>query len=81
LPGVLLTTWTGYYVPKATPAAIVDKINADIRKVAALPEVRVRLDQAGWSPKLMSPDEFSAFTRSEKERWGAIIRRANIKLE
>ena len=81
LPGVLLTTWTGYYVPKGTPRAIVQKINADIRKVAALPEMKARLDEAGWSPKLMSPDEFAAFGVSEKERWGSIIRRANIKLE
>lgn len=81
LPGVLLTTWTGYYVPKGTPAEIVQKINADIRKVAALPEMKVRLDETGWSPKLMSPQQFSAFTVSEKERWGKIIRRANIRLE
>jgi len=81
LPGVLLTTWTGYYVPKGTPAEIVQKINTDIRKVAALPQVKVRLDEAGWSPKLMSPEQFAAFTRSEKERWGGIIQRANIKLE
>jgi tripartite-type tricarboxylate transporter receptor subunit TctC len=81
MPGVLLTTWTGYYVPKGTPADIVQKINADIRKVAEIPEVKVRLDQSGWSPKLMSPAEFAAFTRSEKERWGDIIHRANIKLE
>jgi tripartite-type tricarboxylate transporter receptor subunit TctC len=81
MPGVLLTTWTGYYVPKGTPADIVQKINADIRKVAAMPDVKVRLDQSGWSPKLMSPAEFAAFTRSEKERWGDIIHRANIKLE
>src|ERR1700751_2372519 len=46
MPGVLLTTWTGYYVPKGTPAEIVQKINADIRKVAEIPEVRVRLDQS-----------------------------------
>src|SRR5262245_24503915 len=80
-PNVLLTTWTGYYAPKGTPREIVQKINADIRKVAAMPEVRVRLDEAGWTPKLMSPEEFSAFTVSEKERWGNIIRRANIRLE
>jgi tripartite-type tricarboxylate transporter receptor subunit TctC len=80
-PNVLLTTWTGYYVPKGTPREIVQKINADIRKVAAMPEVRVRLDEAGWSPKLMAPEEFAAFTVSEKERWGNIIRRANIRLE
>ncbi len=81
LPNVLLTTWTGYYAPKGTPREIVNKINADIRKVAQIPEVRVRLDEAGWSPKLMSPEEFAAFTLSEKKRWGDIIRRANIKLE
>ena len=81
LPGVLLTTWTGYYVPKGTPREIVQKINADIRTVAAAPETKARLDETGWSPKLMSPQEFAAFTVSEKERWGSIIRRANIRLE
>jgi tripartite-type tricarboxylate transporter receptor subunit TctC len=80
-PGVLLTTWTGYYAPKGTPREIVQKINADIRKVAAQPEMKARLDEAGWTPKLMAPEEFAAFTLSEKERWGNIIRRANIRLE
>jgi len=81
LPGMLLTTWTGYYVPKGTPAETVQRINADIRKVAAMPQVKVRLEEVGWSPKLMSPEVFATFTRSEKDRWGDIIRRANIKLE
>jgi tripartite-type tricarboxylate transporter receptor subunit TctC len=81
LPEVLLTTWTGYYAPKGTPREIVDKINADIRTVAAQPEVLARLDAMGSTPKLMSPDEFAAFTVSEKERWGKIIRQANIRLE
>jgi tripartite-type tricarboxylate transporter receptor subunit TctC len=47
----------------------------------ALAAVRARLEETGWSPRLMSPEEFAAFTRSEKDRWGGIIRRANIKLE
>ncbi len=80
-PNVLLTTWTGYYVPKGTPREIVQKINADIRTVAAKSEVKVRLDASGWSPRLMSPEEFAAFTVSEKERWGKIIKRANISVE
>jgi tripartite-type tricarboxylate transporter receptor subunit TctC len=80
-PGALLTTWTGYYVPKGTPRAIVQKIHDDLAAVAAKPDVRARLDASGWTPKLMSPDEFAAFTRSEKERWGKIIQRANIKAE
>lgn len=81
LPDVLLTTWTGYYAPKGTPREIVDRINADIRAVAAQPEVIARLEGLGNMPKLMAPDEFAAFTRSEKERWGRIIRQANIRLE
>ena len=47
MPDVLLTTWTGYYVPKGTPREIVQKINADIRAVAAMPEVLARLDAIG----------------------------------
>ena len=81
LPDVLLTTWTGYYVPKGTPRDIVNRINADIHAVAAMPDVLARLESMGGSPKLMTAEEFAAFTRSEKERWGKIIRRANMKVE
>jgi tripartite-type tricarboxylate transporter receptor subunit TctC len=80
-PGVLLTTWTGYYVPKGTPREVVQRIHDDIAIVAARPDVKVRLDATGWSPRLMSPEQFTAFTVSEKERWGKIIHRANIRLE
>jgi len=80
-PGALLTTWTGYYVPKGTPRAIVQKIHDDLAAVAAKPEVKVRLEASGWTPRLMSPEEFTAFTVSERERWGKIIHRANIKVE
>jgi len=81
LPDVLLTTWTGLYAPKGTPREVVEKINTDVRAVAAKPDVLARLETMGTVPKLMSPDEFAAFTRSEKERWGKIIHRANIKVE
>lgn len=81
LPEVLLTTWTGFYAPKGTPGELVQKINADFHTVAAMPDVLERLAAIGGVPKLMSPGEFDAFTRSEKERWGKIIRRANIKVE
>ncbi|MFO1079507.1 MAG: tripartite tricarboxylate transporter substrate binding protein [Reyranellaceae bacterium] len=81
LPEVLLTTWTGHYAPRGTPREIVDRINADIHAVAAMPDVLARLESMGNAPKLMSPDAFAAFTRSEKQRWGDIIAKARIKLE
>src|SRR5471030_1230198 len=80
-PGALLTTWTGYYVPKGTPRAIVQKIHDDLAAVAAKPDVKVRLEASGWTPRLMSPEAFAAFTVSERERWGKIIHRANITVE
>lgn len=81
LPEVLLTTWTGFYAPKGTPAEIVNRINADLYTVSAMPEVVERLAALGGTPKLMRPAEFAAFASAEKERWGQIIRRANIKVE
>ena len=81
LPEVLLTTWTGFYAPKGTPPEIVNRINADLYTVAAMPEVVERLAALGGTPKLMRPAEFAAFASAEKDRWGQIIRRANIKVE
>ena len=81
LPEVLLTTWTAWYAPKGTPSEIVDKVNADMHVAATDPKVLARLEQLGGAPKLMSPKDFAVFAASEKERWGSIIRRANIKLE
>jgi len=81
LPEVLLTTWTGFYAPKGTPVEIVNRINADLYTVSAMPEVVERLAALGGTPKLMRPAEFAAFASAEKERWGQIIRRANIKVE
>ena len=60
---------------------IVDRINADLYTVSAMPEVVERLAALGGTPKLMRPAEFAAFASAEKERWGQIIRRANIKVE
>ena len=81
LPDVLLTTWTGFYAPRGTPAEIVNRINDDLYTVSAMPEVVERLAALGGTPKLMRPAEFAAFASAEKERWGQIIRRANIKVE
>ena len=68
-------------VAGTSDAVAVDAAAAFAAVVAAMPAVLARLDSMGITPKLMSPEEFAAFTRSEKERWGKIIRRANIKVE
>ncbi len=82
LPGFAFTTWTGIYAPKATPAEVVAKIQADIAAAYALPEVQGRLEQMGGARAVpATPAAFQAFTASEIERWGRIIRQAGMRLE
>ncbi len=82
LPGFAFTTWSGIYAPKATPAEVVAKIQADIVRAYDLPEVRARLDQMGGARATpATPAAFQAFTAQEIESWGRIIRQAGMRLE
>jgi tripartite-type tricarboxylate transporter receptor subunit TctC len=82
LPGLQFTTWSGLYAPRATPPAVVAKIQRDILAAFRMPDVRARLDQMGGSRELpATPEEFQAFTISEIASWGRIIRDAGLRLE
>jgi tripartite-type tricarboxylate transporter receptor subunit TctC len=81
LPGFQITTWTGFYAPKGTPKEIVAKINRDIFLACNDPQVLKQFDGLGGPPTTSSPEEFAAFTASEIDRWGKIIRKTNIKLD
>jgi tripartite-type tricarboxylate transporter receptor subunit TctC len=81
LPGFQITTWTGFYAPKGTPKDIVTKINRDIVTACNDPQVLKQFDGLGGPPTTSSPEEFAAFTASEIDRWGKIIRKTNIKLD
>jgi tripartite-type tricarboxylate transporter receptor subunit TctC len=82
LPGFRFTTWSGLYAPSGTPPAILDRIAGDIADAVALPELRARLEAMGSLPRpTSSPAEFQAFTATELEAWGRIIRQAGIRAE
>ena len=76
-----LSTWTGFYAPKGTPRDIVQRIHRDIVAACNDPQLLTRFDGLGGRPVTSTPEEFAAFTRTEIERWGKIIRAANIKLD
>ena len=76
-----LGTWYGVWGPAGLPRELVARLNAEIVKVIALPDTRERLAALGAEPSAFSADEFAAFNRSELERWGRIVRAANIKLD
>ena len=73
--------WNGMFVPAATPADIVVKLNAAIKEVLATPEVKAKFDSLGSRIVASSPDEFRKHLAAESPKWGAIVKSAGIKKE
>ena len=81
VPGFVGDAWHGLFAPAGTPQAIIDKLSADIAKVLAMPDVRAKLGAIGLEPVGTTPAEFAAVVQKDYEKWGQVIRNANIKLD
>lgn len=81
LPGFDYNLWIGMYAPAGTPQEIVDKINADVARMLATPEVKERLAALGAEPMIMSPAEFRKFMRDEMDDSAKVVKAANIKVQ
>ena len=79
LPGFEVTAWTALYAPKGTPKAVIDQLNAEMTKILAQPETRAHLLQLGFEPASGTPQQLADFGRSERDKWGALIKAAGIK--
>ena len=74
-------TLTGIVVPAGTPKAVVDRLQSEIAKIVATPEVRGKLTAIGFNPIANTPSEFAARIRSEMEKWGKVVRAAKLRVE
>jgi tripartite-type tricarboxylate transporter receptor subunit TctC len=81
LPGYEASQWYGIGAPKGTPAEIVERLNRDINAGLADPRLKARLADLGGVPMPMNPAEFGTLVAAETEKWGKVIRTANIKPE
>ena len=81
VPGYEASTWSGVGAPKATPAEIVEKLNKEINAALADHKVKARLADLGGTPMPMTPADFGGLIANETEKWGKVIRAANIKAE
>jgi tripartite-type tricarboxylate transporter receptor subunit TctC len=81
LPGYEYHTWFGLWAPKATPDAIVEKLNAEIKKALAEPAIQRRIAATAGEPSRMALKEIDPFVKAEIEKWGEVVRRAGIKVE
>jgi tripartite-type tricarboxylate transporter receptor subunit TctC len=81
VPGLESDTLTGIVAPAGTPAAIIEKWNAAIVKMAADPETKKKLDALGFVPVANSPHEFAERIKSEMARWDKVVKTAGIHVD
>lgn len=81
LPGFEADSWTGLMAPAGTPPAIVSRLQAEVAKFLATPELRERFAATGAEGVGNRPDEFAAYLREETARYAKLVREANLKLE
>jgi tripartite-type tricarboxylate transporter receptor subunit TctC len=81
IPGFEASTWQGIGAPKGTPAEIVDKLNKEINAALADPKIKERLADLGSIPTPLSPAAYEKLIADETDKWGQVIRDANIKLQ
>lgn len=80
IPGFEMVAWFGLIAPPKTPAAIIDRVNAEVAKAFTTPEVKRNLHDGGATITAMTAEEFHDYIVSETEKWGAQVRKANITL-
>jgi tripartite-type tricarboxylate transporter receptor subunit TctC len=81
VPGYEAVVWQGIGAPKNTPPEIVDKLNKEINAGLADPKIKARLADLGSTALAGSPADFGRLIADETEKWGKVIRAANIKPE
>ena len=81
VPDYEVNLWNGVGAPRSTPKEIVDKLNGEINAGLADPKIRTRLAELGSVPMPLSPTEFGKLWADDTEKWGKVIRAANIKAE
>ena len=74
-------TLTGIVVPAGTPREIVDLLQREVARIVAAPDVKERLATLGFKPIANTPDEFAARIKLEIDKWGKVVRDANLKIE
>jgi len=81
LPGYDVAAWMGYAAPPGTPREILVRLSDEIRKAMMSEDLKERYTSLGLDPVSSTPDEMAAFMRREQDRYAAIVRDANIKIE
>ncbi|HEY1329810.1 MAG TPA: tripartite tricarboxylate transporter substrate binding protein [Casimicrobiaceae bacterium] len=80
-PAAEMTTWYGLFVTGGTPKAIVDQLHEELARVLKMPDVQAKLRGLGGEPGDIDLDAFAQMNRSDYERFGKLVKQANIRIE
>lgn len=78
VPGYSAGSWYGYFAPAGTPPAVINRLNASIKKGTQTSAFKARVESEGLMIKAGTPEEFAKFVKAEELRWKAVIKDANI---
>lgn len=81
LPGFEAVTWFGFAVPKGTPPAIIDRLNKEIGKILAMPDVKAKLAVQGIDVAGGSPEQFGSYMRDEFAKWGSLVKESGLSIK
>ena len=81
VPGYEASGWTGIGAPRNTPAEIIERLNREINAGLADPGIKARLADLGTSALALTPAGFGKLLADETEKWGKVVRAANMKPE
>ena len=81
MPGFEAVLHYGLVAPAGTPKPIIDKLNAELRKLAADEELKKRIASEGGDPLTSTPEEYAADIDREETKWSKLIRKLNLKVE
>lgn len=79
VPGFDVSSWQALYLPAGTPPAIVAKLNAEVQKIVAQPEVKAKMESLGLEYAPNTPAQFTEFQKAEQARWAKVIKDGNVK--
>lgn len=77
--GFDVSSWFGVFLPAQAPRAVVTKMNAEIARIVSDPDVRQKLIDQGADPASTTPEEFAAYVKSERARWGEVVRKTGAQ--
>ena len=81
MPGFETGSWQGIVAPAGTPPEVVNKLHATITSILGTAEMKDRLDKAGAELRPMSPAQFGAFIRDERDRWAKVVKESGAKFD